>query len=103
MPALPWEDLDVYLSDFAFMATVGKSGATFPVILEEQAMSHDLGTYDLNIAAPTVTAKESDVKDLVKNDTLTIGGVKYWLTESPHLDGTGFAIVELGRSMGNRA
>lgn len=95
-----WEDLGAFMAveDFATTAIDQQTDARFPVILDEQVMSHELGTYDINAASPSATAKAVDVVGLKKRHHLSINGVTYWLVRDPLPDGTGLAILELSRS-----
>lgn len=104
MPTPVWDDLDDFLSldDFAITATPD-GGQTFPLIVEEQYFSAELGTYDMNTSDPWATAKASDVVGLKKRSRLAIKqnsalyGV-FWLTHDPEPDGTGMATLRLSRS-----
>lgn len=103
MPTPKWDNLDVFvdLDDFAFTAT-RDDGGTFPVILEEQYLSRELGTYDVDytveVGNPWITARARDLVGLKKRTRLKIDGVQYWLTHDPQPDGTGMATAKLSRS-----
>lgn len=103
MPAPAWEDLDAFLTldtsgGFASTATIALQGAgTISVrgIFDDPYLDAQLGEYHLDTSAPRFLCKSSEVGDVARGDTITIGATVYDITESPMHDGTGMATIKL--------
>lgn len=98
LPPLEFDDLDAFLGDFALDASAA-GRPPFRLIVEEQYMSKDLGTFDATLASPWGAAKSTAVAGMKKRDTLIVGRIRFWLTDDPQPDGTGFSVVNLSRSL----
>lgn len=97
MPRLAWDELEVFLDDFAFPATVS-GGRTFPAIIDEEYEREGMGGFVMTTAQPTLVARETDLKGLKKQARITVQGVNYWLVDDPRPDGTGMSTAPLSRS-----
>lgn len=97
MPRLAWDDLEAFLDDFAFPATVS-GGRTFPAIIDEEYERESMGGFVMTTAQPTLVARETDLNGLKKQSRITVQGVSYWLVDDPRPDGTGMATAPLSRS-----
>lgn len=88
-------DLDTFFdtTEFAVVATLA-GGGTIRVILTP-AFMETLSVENMEIE---IEAKYSDVSALVQNSTLVIGGVTYYLMQTPIDDGTGIAKLALSKS-----
>jgi hypothetical protein len=88
-------DLDTFLDtdEFAVMATL-TGGGTIRVILTP-AFMEVLGVENMELE---VEAKYSDISALVQNSTLVIGGVTYYIMQTPIDDGTGIARLPLSKN-----
>lgn len=103
MTARQWEDLDQFLdpADFGDVLTVttgAGAGRQIAGIFDEVAVDAETGEFSMATAAdPTFACKASDVVGMKKHDEGTIAGVTYELTSDPLPDGTGMAVLNLGR------
>jgi hypothetical protein len=90
------DDLDIILDpdDFAKIAT--KSGGATIDVHFNQAMADGFGVENKDLE---VMAKYSDVSAMVQGNTLVIGGVTYYLTESPRDDGSGITVFGVSKTL----
>ncbi len=103
MPAPAWEDLDAFLQldvtgGFAVPAVFTLSdGSTreVAVIFDDPAMDAEVGEYIKEDQSPYVTGKETELRGILRADSVVISGRTYGVLSSPRPDGTGMAIVRL--------
>lgn len=88
-------DLDAFFdtAEFAVVATLA-GGGTIRVILTP-AFMETLGVENMELE---IEAKHSDISALVQNSTLVIGGITYYVMQTPIDDGTGIARLPLSKS-----
>lgn len=88
-------DLDTFFDtdEFAVVATLA-GGGTIRVILTP-AFMETLGVENMELE---IEAKYSDISALVQNSTLVIGGITYYVMQTPVNDGTGTARIPLSKS-----
>lgn len=98
MPVLPFDDLDVFLDDFAIPAVVTLQGGGqrhFVGIFDEPYLNAELGEYEIDTSRPRFTCKEADVVGVLRGDTALIAGKTYDVLTTAQPDGTGMALLEL--------
>lgn len=100
MPALDWEDLDVFLDedDFAIPVIIllgGGSELTVSGIYEDQYLDAQLGEYTMDSTRPRVWCKASAVQGVRRGDVCTVDGFVYDVLGDPQSDGTGMAMLDL--------
>ena len=102
MPAPSWENLDIFIQtdDFAITATVTLAdGEVREVagIFDDAFMNAQLGEYDLDTTQPRLTIKEVDAAGIDRGDTVVIGTDTFDVLTGPQGDGTGMAVIVMGR------
>lgn len=103
MPAPAWEDLDDFLQldDFAVEGIVKAGGTGTPRtivgIFDDPYLNAQLGEYELDSSAPRFTVKETEAAGILRGDTLEVAGKVFDVLSSPQQDGTGMAVIALGR------
>lgn len=87
-------DLDTFFDtdEFAVLATLA-GGASIRII-PTPAFMETLGIENMELE---IEAKYFDVSALVQNSTLVIGGVTYYVMQTPIDDGTGVAKLALSK------
>lgn len=105
MPAPAWEDLDAFLStdEFAVTAVLQPEGGPereLTGIFDEPFLNAELGEYDLDTVQPRFLVKASEVRDVARGDTLTVGGRVLDVLSAPQWDGTGMATLVLAPRAG---
>jgi len=100
MPSPSWDDLDVFVApeDFGVPVVLTmQSGAVrnFSGIFDDPYLNAQLGEYEADTFRPRVTCKESDVSGVTRGDMVVVDGKTFDVLSAPHIDGTGFAWLEL--------
>jgi hypothetical protein len=100
MPTPAWDDLDAFVStdDFAVQIILQMQDGTtrsFAGIFDEPYLNAQLGEYEADTSRPRVACKEADVLGVTRGDRITLDGKIYDVLSAPHIDGTGFASLEL--------
>lgn len=100
MPTPSWDDLDAFVSpdDFAVPIVLTMQSGTvrnFPGIYDDPYLNAQLGEYEADTTRPRVTCKEAHVVGVTRGDSLTVAGKAFDVLSAPHVDGTGFAWLEL--------
>lgn len=102
MPALPWEDLDAFLSvdDFAVDAVLSLQGGEtrqIRVIYDDPYLNAELGEYSADTSDPRANGKMADFQGASRGDTLTITstGQVFDVLTNPQPDGSGWAVLSL--------
>lgn len=103
MPSPAWDDLDQFvdLEDFGVPCTLRmQSGQvrTFPGIYDDPYLNAKIGEYEVDTRLPRVTCQERFVVGVSRGDRLDVAGKKFDVLAAPHVDGTGFALLELAPS-----
>ena len=102
MPALAWEDLDVFLDADRFASVVVihlGAGEIRQVtgIFDDPFLDAKLGEYDLSTTQPRFLAKAIDLDGIDRGDTLVVDGETFDILEPPRPDGTGLATLAMAR------
>lgn len=100
MPVLPFDDLDVFIDDFAITARLCLQNGAVRVIsgiFDEPYLNAELGEYEADTQRTRFTCKESDVVGVTRGDTVTIESIVYDVLTTYQPDGTGMAQLELAR------
>lgn len=98
MPVLPFDDLDVFLDDFALTATVRlQSGGYRQVrgIFDDPYLNAQIGEYEHDTSKPRLLCKESDVVGVLRGDIVDMDGRVFDVLTSAQPDGNGMAVLEL--------
>lgn len=100
-----WEDLDDFLDlddddGFATPAVIHfQAGGTrtISVIYDDPYLNAQLGEYEADTSEPRISGKEVDMVGIAKYDRVTVAGETFDVLSSPEADGTGWALVRMGR------
>lgn len=105
MPSPSWEKLDDFFGldtngGFSFPAVIHSQNGwtrTINVIFDDPYFNSQIGEYEADTSNPRITAKESDVVGILRNDTIIVAGETFDVLTSPQQDGTGTAVVTMAR------
>lgn len=64
-------------------------------IFDNAYFLQEIGDMDLDNTQPRLTCVEADVTNVKKEDTVTINGILYDVTNKPQTDGTGMCVIVL--------
>ena len=100
-----WENLDDFLQTdddggFATTAVVQFQGGgtrTISVLFDDPYLNAQLGEYEADTSEPRISGKEVDMVGISRGDYVTVAGENFDVLASPEADGTGWALVRLGR------
>lgn len=100
-----WENLDNFLlldddGGFAEIAVIHfQTGGNrpIPVIFDDPYLNAQLGEYEADTSEPRISGKEVDMVGITRGDTVTVAGETFDVLRSPEADGTGWALVRMGR------
>jgi len=89
-------DTDVFGQEATWTHS-GAGAVTINVVMEDPYSAPEgVGIVGVSDSGPTALCKASDVSNAARGDTLAVGGVTYYVTESMPA-GDGFAVLRLSK------
>lgn len=100
-----WENLDDFLQTdddggFSTLAVVQfQDGGTrtINVLFDDPYLNAQLGEYEADTSEPRISGKEVDMVGIRRGDLVTVAGETFDVLANPEADGTGWALVRMGR------
>jgi hypothetical protein len=89
------DDLVISFDTNEFAASAILAGGVTIKIIKDFSFIETLGVENVDVG---ILAKYSDVSALVQNSTITIGGVIYYVMQTPIDDGTGVVSLLLSKN-----
>lgn len=88
------EDLTIFLADFGVSCTSGATTANGILDMPSQVLAGDM----VLSTDYTLTARAADFGNLVRGDSITVGGTAYTVRETRLIDDGGFVEIGLQRT-----
>ena len=88
-------DLDTYFDTNEFAVSAILADDRTITVIKDFSFIETLGVENVDVG---ILAKYSDVSALVQNSTITIGGIIYYVMQTPIDDGTGVISLLLSKS-----
>jgi len=95
-----WDDITDFIDfdDFAINCTLRmQTGMVrkFLGIFDDPYLNSQLGSYESDTNRPTIHCLERDVLGVARGDRVDVDKKSFDVLSAPHVDGTGFAVLEL--------
>jgi hypothetical protein len=99
-----WENLDQFLNprDFGQVVTINLANGSIRqvnAIFDDPYFDDTLGEYNLDISAPRILAKMTDLAGVNRGDSVTVAGVQYDVLAPAMGDGIGMGTLKMARAV----